>query len=168
MDIFLLIQMRWPFLWRKSYGLWTHILARSKGLKWKHFNYGLVDYCDGFISCLTSHSDGTHSLQRIHWWESDIMLNFSKPVLMKKQSHLHLGLNFQQIFIFGSTIPLIWRLVCLTLTSQPSLYRYSCQVEGQHPPDGFPRFYRVSPPFCFRAMVRTQCPGQWRGAGQGP
>ncbi len=28
----------------------------------------LVDYCDVFISCLDSHSDGTHSLQRIHWW----------------------------------------------------------------------------------------------------
>ncbi len=25
-----------------------------------------VDYCDVFISCLDSHSDGTHSLQRIH------------------------------------------------------------------------------------------------------
>ncbi len=27
----------------------------------------LVDYCDVFISCLDSHSDGTYSLQRIHW-----------------------------------------------------------------------------------------------------
>ncbi len=27
----------------------------------------LVDYCDVFISCLDSHSDGTHSLQSIHW-----------------------------------------------------------------------------------------------------
>ncbi len=26
-----------------------------------------VDYCDVFISCLDSHSDGTHSLQSIHW-----------------------------------------------------------------------------------------------------
>ncbi len=49
-----------------------------------------VDYCDVFISCLDSHSDGTHSLQRIHWWASDVMLNFSKSVLMKKQTHLHL------------------------------------------------------------------------------
>ncbi len=36
----------------------------------------LVDYCDIFISCLDSHSDGTHSPQRIHWWTSDVMLNF--------------------------------------------------------------------------------------------
>ncbi len=25
-----------------------------------------------FISCLDSHSDGTHSLQRNHWWASDV------------------------------------------------------------------------------------------------
>ncbi len=32
----------------------------------------LVDYCNVFISCLLdSHSDGTHSLQRIHWWARD-------------------------------------------------------------------------------------------------
>ncbi len=48
----------------------------------------LVDYCDVFISCLDSQSDGTHSLQRIHWWTSDVMLHFSKSVLMKKQTHL--------------------------------------------------------------------------------
>ncbi len=28
----------------------------------------LVDYCDVLINCLDSHSDGTHSMQRIHWW----------------------------------------------------------------------------------------------------
>ncbi len=27
--------------------------------------------CDVFISCLDSHSDGTHSLQSIHCWDSD-------------------------------------------------------------------------------------------------
>ncbi len=30
--------------------------------------WSCVDYCYLFISCLESHSDGTHSLQRIHWW----------------------------------------------------------------------------------------------------
>ncbi len=34
----------------------------SDGLEWCGL---LVDYCDVFISCLDSHSDGTHSLQRI-------------------------------------------------------------------------------------------------------
>ncbi len=43
-------------------------------MDWSH----VVDYCNVFISCLDSHSDGTHSLQRIHWRASDVMLNFSK------------------------------------------------------------------------------------------
>ncbi len=30
------------------------------------------------IRCLDSHSDGTHSLQSIHCWTSDVMLHFSK------------------------------------------------------------------------------------------
>ncbi len=38
----------------------------------------LVNYCNVFISCLDSRSDGTHSLQRIHWRASDVMLHFSK------------------------------------------------------------------------------------------
>ncbi len=33
-----------------------------------------VDFCEVFISCLDSHSDGTHSLQSIHWWASDGMI----------------------------------------------------------------------------------------------
>ncbi len=41
-----------------------------------------------FFSCLDSHSDGTHSLQRI---QVMLILNLSKSVLMKKQAHLHLG-----------------------------------------------------------------------------
>ncbi len=49
----------------------------------------LVDYCDVFISCLDSHSDGTHSLQSIHCWASDEMWHFSKSVPMKK--HLPFG-----------------------------------------------------------------------------
>ncbi len=36
----------------------------TDGLEWCGL---LVDYCDVFISCLDSHSDGTHSLQMIHW-----------------------------------------------------------------------------------------------------
>ncbi len=69
-------------------------------------------------TCLDSHSDGTHSLQRIHWWAIDVMLNFSKSVLMKKQIHPHLGwsegeVNCQQIFSFGWTIPLTSSVYCV-------------------------------------------------------
>ncbi len=38
----------------------------------------LVDYCDVFISWLDSHSDGTHSLLRIHWWVRWWNANFLK------------------------------------------------------------------------------------------
>ncbi len=50
----------------------------------------LVDYSDVFISCLDSCSDGTHSLQMIHWWASDVMLHFSKFVSVA-QTNLLLG-----------------------------------------------------------------------------
>ncbi|XP_050993976.1 glycerophosphodiester phosphodiesterase domain-containing protein 5 [Labeo rohita] len=51
----------------------------------------LTDYFDVFISCLNSQSGGTHSLQRIHWRASDIMLNFYKSVVLKRQAHLQSG-----------------------------------------------------------------------------
>ncbi len=61
-----------------------------------------MDYCDVFISCLDTRSDGTHSLQRIHWWASDVMLNYSKSVLMKKETELHFHeYIFKQILILG-------------------------------------------------------------------
>ncbi len=74
------------FHWRKRYcGLWSHILAKSNSLKFtqsfllhKTLIHGrescglLVDYCNVFISCL----DGTHSLQRIHWWANNVQLDF--------------------------------------------------------------------------------------------
>ncbi len=50
------------------------------GLEWCGL---VVDYCDVFI-CLDSHSDGTHSLQRIHLCTSDEMLHFSKSVPVNK------------------------------------------------------------------------------------
>ncbi len=46
-----------------------------------------VDYCDVFISCLDSHSDGTHSPQRPIGEE--VMERYTSPIL-KKQTHLHL------------------------------------------------------------------------------
>ncbi len=86
------------FHWRKHHGLWTFwpevtfevknalmdfflqtcsfslYKMLTDGLEWCGL---LVDYCDVFISCLDSHSDGTHSLQRIHWWASDVMVNYT-------------------------------------------------------------------------------------------
>ncbi len=50
----------------------TFLQMLTDGLEWCGL---LVDYCDVFISCLDSHSDGTHSLQSIHWWTSKISPN---------------------------------------------------------------------------------------------
>ncbi len=86
----------WPEATVKSWKPWWWIFV----LQTQSFSFDYV-LTDGLgylwiivmflISCLDSHSDGTHSLQRIHWWKSDVMLHFSKYVLMKKQTHLHLG-----------------------------------------------------------------------------
>ncbi len=51
---------------------------------------GLLWCC---ISCLDSHSDGTHSLQRIQWWASDGMLHFYKSVQIKKLIYISEGLR---------------------------------------------------------------------------
>ncbi len=47
---------------------------------------------DGLEWCgllVDAHSDGTHSLQSIHCWDTDAMLHFSKSD--EKQTHLHFG-----------------------------------------------------------------------------
>ncbi len=48
-----------------------------------------MDYCDVLISCLDSHSDGTHSLQSIHCWESHVMLHFFTSFQNNKLIHLY-------------------------------------------------------------------------------
>ncbi len=47
----------------------------TDGLEWCGL---LVYYCDVFISCLNSNSDGTHSLQSIHCWDTDAVTHFYK------------------------------------------------------------------------------------------
>ncbi len=48
-------------------------------------DWGCVDYLWIIVMFLSAHSDGTHSLQRIHWQTNDLKLNFYKSVLIKKQ-----------------------------------------------------------------------------------
>ncbi len=56
-----------------------------------------------FISCLDSHSDGTHSLQRIQWWENDVMILFSDIFWWRNKLIYIFGdlkwLYFQQILV---------------------------------------------------------------------
>ncbi len=92
-QISLLIQTRTLFHWRKRYyGLWTRILVKnflmmdlfltnmqllsSQDVNWWTGMVWIIVMF--FISCLDSHSDGTHSLQSIHCWDTDAMLHFSK------------------------------------------------------------------------------------------
>ncbi len=61
---------------------------------------------------MDSPSDGTHSLQRIHWWAVMFMLNFFKSIQMKlfyllyentfREHFLQITFweHFQQVFIF--------------------------------------------------------------------
>ncbi len=44
-----------------------------------------------FISCLDSHFDGTHSLQRIHWWASDLTLHLA--FILSGNMHFSVGLT---------------------------------------------------------------------------
>ncbi len=105
-------------LFQHYYGLWTHILVKNiwmmdlfltntQVLSSQDINWwtGVVwTTCDVFISCLDSHSDGTHSLQRIHWWASDAMLHFSKSDEETNSSTSWMAwewAHFQKMFIFG-------------------------------------------------------------------
>ncbi len=78
-------------------------------------DWSSVDYCDVFISCLDSHSDGTHSLQRIHCLASDVMLHFSQSDEENNSSTSWMawgGVNFQKIISFGWPISgLITRVI---------------------------------------------------------
>ncbi len=109
----------WRILWILIiyYGLWTRILTNFFALKhlndgfvfYKHFWLPkmlidgpewcglLVDYCDVFISCLDSHSGGTHSLQRIHWWASDVTLHFSKSDEKTNSSTISMALKASKL-----------------------------------------------------------------------
>ncbi len=91
------------FIYKHS--VWLHKML-TDGLEWCGL---LVVYCDVFISCLDSHSDGTHSLQRIHWWTSDAKFlqicsdeETNSSTSWKAWEWVHI----KHIFIFVWTIPL--------------------------------------------------------------
>ncbi len=82
----------------------------------------LVNYCNVFISCLDSHSDGTHSLQRIHCWASDVMLN----LFWWKTNYILNGLRVSMFSaILGWTIPLRLLFQCFPCFRNKNLHRTS-------------------------------------------
>ncbi len=90
MYISLLIQS-WQFIyfltWRKQYYGYVLDVAWCNVFTLKHLN-GRLLWC---FYQLFGLSFWRHPSTTEHWWASDAMLNFSKSVLMKKQTDLHLG-----------------------------------------------------------------------------
>ncbi len=71
----------WPLLYSEWVPSEWDIKQMIKAIKLSTSNLW-VPSPSFFISC--SHSHGTQSLQRIHWCASDVIINWSKSVLMKK------------------------------------------------------------------------------------
>ncbi len=100
------------FQWR-NYGLWTLIYYVT--VSYKHSFCLLKMLTDGVVWIIVmflsdSHSDGTHSLQSIHCWDSDVMLDFSKSdeETNSSLSWMPWGwVHFQRNNIFGWNIALI-------------------------------------------------------------
>ncbi len=76
-----------------------------------------------FISCLDSHSDGTHSLQRVHWWTSDVispnLLQWGNKLILNglRVSTFLANLNFWVNYSFNAVQPHCQQCmpyVCLT------------------------------------------------------
>ncbi len=63
--------MDWILVYRWNILMDLFLANTQLWLKW----CGLLDV---FISCLDSHSDGTHSLQSIHCWDTDAETHFYK------------------------------------------------------------------------------------------
>ncbi len=107
-------------------------------------NWSGVDYLwiMFLIGCLDTHSDGTHSLQRILWWASDEML-LMKSVQMKEQIHLHLGWPEGE-FIFTKLS--FWWTLPLKMSWNPSVQFHcilSIVADALTPFPGH-RFYRLT------------------------
>ncbi len=68
--------MDWYFCWKQWFEVKNIVMLDVfQLLSSPDVNWCGVDYCDVFIS---SHSDGTHSLQSIRCWDIDAMPHFSK------------------------------------------------------------------------------------------
>ncbi len=94
-----------------------------------------------FISCLDSHSHGTHSLQMTYWWVSDVMIHLFKSFLMKMQTHLHLvypetewifsKYTFLANYSFKSSYAINSSYNCFSVSESRILYRnvkYICNI----------------------------------------
>ncbi len=94
-----------------------------------------MDYCDVFI-------DGTHSLQRIHWWARDVMLHFSKSVLIDDlgastySAHFHFWVNYSFKCVLTSFTLVTWSECYLSIGLFNICCRCRCRWGFFH--DSFP------------------------------
>ncbi len=88
--------------WWHNFHFWMSYPFNNRFVSYKHAyfcftRYLLMDWSGVdylwiivmFLLAVWTHFDGTHSLQRIHWWASDVMLNLSKSVLMQEKTNVH-------------------------------------------------------------------------------
>ncbi len=108
----------------KALGFSRHTqLFTLQDVNWWTGILSTVDYCDVFISCLDSHSDGTHSLQRIHWCSNEETNSSTSRISWRL-------INFQQFFFYyGWTIPL---LQSVTKRNKKKLHHKCMSCTAQH------------------------------------
>ncbi len=65
----------WGWTFSLKEALFCIILPRSDGLELRIDGLDYLWIVVMFLSAVWTHSDGTHSLQMIHLWASDVMLS---------------------------------------------------------------------------------------------
>ncbi len=111
------------FHWRKSYyGLWTHIWVKNVLMDLSHLlSSPDVNWWTGVVWIIVmflsdSHSDGTHSLQSIHCWDTDAVTHFYKPDEETNSSTSRMAF-------------LVWFLYKYYKRSQHSVFRNTASIQ---------------------------------------
>ncbi len=117
-------------------------------MDWCHVDYLWI--IEMFLS-----TDGTHSLQKIHWWASDVMLNSTKSVPIKKQTHLHLTTSWmawgwEHFRLYSWTIPFKYAYCAQYTYSIAKIARDIC--DSEHNIDFFTKFLLLKKN-CIKAIL---------------
>ncbi len=88
--------------------------------------WSCMAYCDAFISSLNSYSDGTHSLQMIYLWASDVTQSFFASDL--KQADLHIDWHVGEL-IFRKVL-FLRKLFLLKSKKRKHFRFFFCSISG--------------------------------------
>ncbi len=150
---------KWWFYVKMSYWLICFLQTRSFSFH-KTLIDGLercgllVDYCDVFISCLDSHSDGTHSLQRIHWWTSDT--KFLQICSDEETNPTIAWMAWGWVF-FGWTIPLKWEHMAYISGIWSSLTLKAVHSNTDPGSDSICQSFEFTASVCTQRLMEEQC-----------